>query len=117
MMFITKKYLPRRTVLRGLGATVALPLLDAMLPAATALAQTAASPKTRASFLYIPHGAIMSAWTPTAEGKDFELPLILRPLAPFRDRLLIVSGLAAPLAGPSPGESGGEHSRSAAVYL
>ena len=67
-MFITKKHLSRRTFLRGAGVTVGLPLLDAMIPAWTALAQTAASPKPRMGFMYLPHGAIMDQWTPAAEG-------------------------------------------------
>src|SRR4051794_4846634 len=92
-MFVTKKYLSRRTVLRGLGATVALPLLDAMIPAGTALAQTAAAPKSKLAFVYFPHGAIMSQWTPAAEGKSFEMPPLLAPLAPFKSQLTIVSGL------------------------
>ena len=65
-MFITRKHLPRRTFLRGLGASVALPLLDAMVPASTALAQTAAAPAPRMGFFYFPHGAVMDHWTPTA---------------------------------------------------
>ncbi len=92
-MFITKKHLSRRTVLQGIGATVSLPLLDAMIPARTALAQTAAKPVPRIGFVYFPHGAIMSNWTPSAEGAEFELPPILAPLAPFKPQLTIVSGL------------------------
>ncbi len=92
-MFIAKRHLPRRTFLRGAGATVALPLLDAMIPAATALAQTAAAPAPRMGFFYFPHGAVMDRWTPAAAGRDFDLPQILAPLAPFRDRMTIVSGL------------------------
>jgi len=92
-MFITKKFLSRRTVLRGAGASIALPLLDAMIPAATALAQTAAAAKPRLAFIYFPHGAIMDHWTPTAEGRDFEMSPILKPLEPFKDKLTIVSGL------------------------
>ena len=72
-MFITKKHLSRRTFLRGAGVAVGLPLLDAMVPAWTALAQTAASPKPRMGFMYLPHGAIMEQWTPAAEGTGFEL--------------------------------------------
>ncbi|HET8699092.1 MAG TPA: hypothetical protein VFO94_16535, partial [Gammaproteobacteria bacterium] len=78
MTFLTKKHLSRRAVLRGAGATVALPLLDAMLPAATALADTAAQPTTRYAFVHLPHGAIMSKFTPKAVGKDFELSPILK---------------------------------------
>ena len=92
-MFITKKHLSRRTFLRGAGVTVGLPLLDAMIPAWTALAQTAASPKPRMGFMYLPHGAIMEHWTPVAEGTSFELTPILKPLAPFQKQLTIISGL------------------------
>jgi uncharacterized protein DUF1552 len=92
-MFITKKHLSRRTVLRGIGATVSLPLLDAMIPARTALAQTAAAPKVRMGFVYFPHGAIMSKWTPEAEGSQFDLLPVLEPLQPFKRQLTIVSGL------------------------
>ena len=92
-MFITKKHLSRRTFLRGAGVAVGLPLLDAMIPAWTALAQTAAAPKPRMGFIYLPHGAIMEHWTPAAEGTNFELPPILKPLAPFKKQLTIVSGL------------------------
>jgi len=92
-MFMTRKCLPRRTFLRGLGASVALPLLDAMVPAGTALAQTAAAPRPRMGFIYFPHGAVMDRWTPPTAGRDFELPQILAPLAPFRDQMTIVSNL------------------------
>jgi hypothetical protein len=108
-MFITKKYLSRRVVLRGLGASVALPLLDAMIPAATALADTAAAPQPRLMFVYFPHGAVMDKWTPKADGANFDLPPILAPLAPFQKQLTIVSGLenksaiAAPVHAITPG--------------
>jgi len=92
-MYITRKHLSRRTVLRGAGASIALPLLDAMIPAATALAQTAAAAKPRLAFIYFPHGAIMDHWTPAREGADFEMSPILKPLEPFRSKLTIVSGL------------------------
>ena len=86
MSFITKKHLPRRTFLRGImGATVALPLLDSMIPSMTALAATAANPKSRLGFIYVPHGAVMDKFTPTAEGAGFEFTPILSPLEPFRD--------------------------------
>ena len=83
-MFITKKHLSRRTVLRGAGASVALPLLDAMIPAATALAQTAANPQPRLGFVFFPHGAVMERWVPTATGSDFDVSEILMPAAKFR---------------------------------
>jgi hypothetical protein len=92
-MFITKKHLSRRTVLRGLSATVALPLLDAMVPARTALAQTAAAPALRFGTIYVPHGVIMDAWMPKQVGADFEMPLILTPLESLRPHINIVSGL------------------------
>jgi hypothetical protein len=78
-MMITKKAIPRRTVLRGLGVTVALPLLDSMVPAATALAQTPAAPTSRFGFVYVPHGSIMREWTPAQEGTNFEFSPILKP--------------------------------------
>jgi hypothetical protein len=93
-MFITKKHLPRRTFLRGVGTAMALPLLDAMIPARTALAQTAANPAPHLGFIYFPHGAVMNLWTPKTEGATFELPQILKPLAPFQNHLTVVSGLA-----------------------
>ena len=93
-MFITKKHLPRRTFLRGVGTAMALPLLDAMIPARTALAQTAANPAPHLGFIYFPHGAIMGQWTPKTEGANFELSPILKPLAPFQKQLTVVSGLA-----------------------
>ena len=92
-MFVTKKHLSRRTVLRGLGATVALPLLDAMIPARTALAQTAANPLPRMGFIYFPHGAIMDKWTPAQDGTAFDLPPILQALEPFKRQLTVVTGL------------------------
>src|SRR5215470_4747835 len=92
-MFIAKKHLSRRTFLRGAGVTLGLPLLDAMIPAATALSQTAAKPAPRMAFIYIPHGAVMDRWSPKATGKTFEFSQILKPLEPFRDQITIVSGL------------------------
>ena len=94
-MSITKRSLPRRTVLRGLGATIGLPILDAMVPAFTALAKAAAKPVHRFQAFYVPNGMAMPHWTPTTEGSDFELTPILKPLAPFRKQLLVLSGLQA----------------------
>ena len=119
-MFITKKHLSRRAVLRGGGAAIALPLLDSMIPAGTALAQTAAQPQSRLGCIYIPHGATMDKWTPAGEGTAFEFSEILEPLAAFRDRLCIVSDLAhAPVAPWSGEDTGGaeNHVRAAAVFL
>jgi hypothetical protein len=95
-MFITRRALPRRTFLRGVGATIGLPFLDSMAPALKALAATAAAPAKRLGFVYVPHGVILNQWTPAASGSGFDLPAILKPLEPFRDRLTIVSNLARP---------------------
>jgi hypothetical protein len=111
-MFITKRHLSRRTFLRGAGATIALPLLDAMIPAATALAQTAAKPMPRMGFIYIPHGSVMDRWSPKATGKDFEFSQILKPLAPFKDHVTIVSGLRN-----KPAESTSAHATTAGTWL
>src|SRR6266850_6685408 len=92
-MFITRKHLHRRTFLKAAGATVALPLLDAMVPARTLLAATAAKPAPRLGFVYLPHGAIMDRWTPAQEGANFEFTPILKPLEPFREYVDVVSGL------------------------
>ena len=115
-MIISKVALPRRTFLRGLGATVALPLLDAMVPAAPALAQTAASPARRLGFVYVPNGVIQEQWVPAATGAGFDFSPILSPLAPFRDRLLVLSGLAHRQA-DSFGDGNGDHPRATAVWL
>jgi hypothetical protein len=92
-MFISKMSLPRRTFLRGMGVTVALPLLEAMVPAATTLAASVAKRPTRAGFIYIPHGADMTSWTPSSAGANFELSRTLAPLAPFKESLVVVSNL------------------------
>jgi hypothetical protein len=116
-MIITKMALPRRTFLRGLGVTVALPLLDAMVPALTAASKTAAAPVRRLGFVYIPNGAIMDQWTPAAEGKAFEFSPILKSLEAHRDRLVVVSNLASRPAEAAEGEGSGDHARASAVWL
>jgi hypothetical protein len=119
-MFITKKHLSRRTLLRGAGAAIALPLLDSMIPARTALAQTAAAPKARLGCIYIPHGVTMDKWTPSTTGKNFELTEILSPLAPVRDQICVISGLTHAPVAPWPGEDSGganNHNRAGAVFL
>ncbi len=115
-MTITKLALPRRTFLRGIGASLALPLLDAMVPAATALAQTAANPVRRLGFVYIPNGVIQDQWVPATTGAGFDFSPTLSPLAPFRDRLLVASGLAHRQA-DSFGDGNGDHPRATAVWL
>ena len=92
--YLSRRTLSRRAVLRGGGATIALPLLSAMVPAVTA---SAATPRARFACIYIPHGAIMRQWTP-ADGPGLALMPILRSLEPFRDRLNVVSDLKLPLA-------------------
>jgi hypothetical protein len=109
-VFLTKKHLSRRTFLRGTGVALGLPFLDAMVPAATALAQTAAAPKTRAGFFYLPHGAIMNntpfgkevdAWTSTGKGADFKLGHILQPLEPFKKYVTTFDNIENTAAGGS----------------
>jgi Protein of unknown function (DUF1552) len=118
MRLITKKHLRRRTFLRGMGATLSLPLLESMIPAQTPLAQTAAQPQIRLGLCFIPHGAVISNWTPIGEGADFEISRTLKPLEPFQDQLVVVSNLAHRNAAPAgPGDNGGDHTRSPAVYL
>jgi hypothetical protein len=116
-MIITKMALPRRTFLRGMGATIALPLLDAMVPALTAQSRTAAAPVPRLAFVYIPNGAIMDQWTPTVEGKAFEFTPILKSLEPHRDRVVVVSNLDSRPAEAAEGEGSGDHARASAVWL
>ena len=117
MNFITKKHLPRRTFLRGAGATIALPLLDSMVAAQTPLARTAANPRSRLGCIYVPHGATMDKWTPAQEGKGFEFTETLKPLEKYRDRLVVVSNLAHPQAAGVGSDAGADHARSAAVFL
>ena len=115
-MIITKKVIPRRAFLQGVGATLALPLLDAMVPA---FAQSGpAKPVSRLSFVYTPNGMIMDGWTPKTEGAGFALTPILQPLAAFRDKFLVLSGLCNNVADPLPGEGQtAPHERAGATYL
>ena len=112
-MFLTKKSLPRRTVLRGLGAAVTLPLLDAMLPAFVPMAKAAAKPRMRFGAVYFPNGAIMQQLTPKTVGAGFEFTPILKPLEPFRDSLIVVTNLTR----SHPGSQFGDHAVSAAGFL
>lgn len=114
-MFITKRHLSRRTVLRGLGATLALPLLDSMVPALTAQSRTAAAPLTRFGVFYVPNGMSMPYWYPQAEGPLDALPPTLRSLDAFKDRVLICGGLDDESANLVKG--GGDHARSAGTFL
>ena len=108
-MFITKKKISRRTVLRGAGVALALPLLDAMIPAATALAQTAAAPKPRFVGLFVPHGMAPGYWVPEKVGTDFDFPFNFKPLEPYRKHVTILSGLHSRSAEPPPGATGADH--------
>src|SRR5688500_15058100 len=119
-MFISKKHVSRRTFLRGSGAMVALPFLDAMVPAQTPIRNTAAAAKTRLACFYVPHGATMDKWTPAMEGSGFAFTEILKPLEPFREHVNIISGLAHPYvagAGGADVSAGANHTRAAAVFL
>src|SRR5450631_3073692 len=117
MAYITRKYLPRRTFLRGMGVTLSLPLLESMIPAQTPLAKTAASPKSRLSCIYVPHGATMDKWTPAQKGSGFELTEILSPLEKFRDQVCVISNLGHANAAGVGSDAGADHARSAAVFL
>jgi hypothetical protein len=111
-MFVTKRALPRRTFLRGVGTTMALPLLESMVPALTALAQTPASPPQRFGAIYFPNGATMKHWMPDTTGAGFEYKTILKPLEPFRDRANVFGNLSR--AG---GKSVTDHAVSSAGWL
>ncbi len=115
-MIVTKTAISRRTVLRGLGTTLALPLLDAMVPALTAAANTPAKAVRRLGVIYHPNGVIYQNWLPQGVGTDFEFSPILLPLEPFRDKLIVVTGLACQPA-EALGDGGGDHSRASGSYL
>ena len=104
-MFLTSKSLPRRTVLRGLGATIALPFLDAMTPALVRASQRT-KPAHRFLAFYVPNGMAMEYWSPKGEGSGFELSPILEPLRPFRDQMLVLSGIHANWVAIHAGASG-----------
>ena len=115
-MIIDRIALPRRTFLRGMGAALALPLLDAMTPALTALRRTAAAPPLRLGFVFVPNGLILRDFLPRTAGRGFDLPRILAPLAPYREQLTVVSGLAN-AAGDALDASSGPHSRGSGCWL
>jgi len=115
-MIVMKKAISRRTILRGLGATIGLPLLDAMVPAMTALAQTPAKVVRRFGAVYHPNGVIYDKWLPTGVGSNFELSPTLAGLAPFKDKLVVVTGLYADQA-EALGDGGGDHSRACGAWL
>jgi hypothetical protein len=108
-MFITKKHIPRRAFLHGTGMALALPFLESMVPAQTPLRKTAANPKTRFTGIFVPHGMAPGYWVPKTQGKGFEFPMIMKPLEPFRDQTVIMSGLWSKSAEPPPGVTGADH--------
>src|SRR5437016_1902098 len=108
-MFITKKHIPRRTVLKGAGAALALPLLEAMVPAATAMAQTAAKPKSRFVGCFVPHGMAPGYWIPEKEGTGFDFTFCFKPLEPYKDHVTLLSGLHSRSAEHPPGVTGADH--------
>jgi len=115
-MIALKKALSRRTVLRGLGTTIALPLLDAMVPALTALQKTPAAPVRRLGVVYHPNGVIYENWLPKGTGRDFTLSPVLEPLEPFKNQLIVVTNLSSHQA-EALGDGGGDHSRASGSYL
>ena len=115
-MILTKKHLPRRTFLKGMGATIALPMLDAMSPALSAFGRSAAQSPLRLAFTYVPNGITMADWTPSGAGAAFELSRVMKPMAPFRQDMSILSGLAH-RNGMALGDGPGDHARAAASYL
>ena len=117
MSIVTRKHLPRRTFLRGLGVTLALPLLDGMIPAFSSSRLKAAMRARRFGAIYVPNGVEMRAWTPAVEGPGFELTPVLSPLAPFRDQMVVLSGLCDKVAVPLPGEGIGDHARASSTWL
>jgi hypothetical protein len=114
-MFISKKFIPRRTFLRGAGVTLGLPLLDSMVPAQTPLNKTAAVPPKRFLGIWHPHGAAPGYWSPLQEGSNFEFSFITKPLEPFRDRVTLISGMDMPEAMANTEEPGGDHARGAVL--
>jgi Protein of unknown function (DUF1552) len=111
MKFVTRRHIPRRSFLKGAGTAIALPFLDAMVPAFAAAGATK-SP-VRMAFMYVPNGIIMKDWTPATDGRSFEIPRILKPLEPFREDLLVLTGLAHRTGDGA----AGDHTRASATYL
>jgi hypothetical protein len=114
-MMIFKKSIPRRTFLRGAGASLALPFLDAMVPAFAA--SEAARPPRRLGYIYLPTGRIIDNWTPKTQGQDYDMTPSLAPFAPYREKMLVLSGLDLKAADFKPGEAGAEHPRSCGSFL
>src|SRR5262245_24188064 len=121
-MFITKKHLERRTFLRGMGTVLALPLLDAMVPALSAMQRTAATGPRRLGFVYLPNGVSMNFkgvnyWRPVGEGTTFEFSPILKPLESFRSQMTVISGLTHRQADVMNDGANGDHTRGTSTWL
>ncbi|RZP26431.1 DUF1552 domain-containing protein, partial [bacterium] len=116
-MIITKTHLPRRTFLRGVGATLALPLLDGMVPAFSPLRLSAAAPVKRLGIVYVPNGIVMDQWTPETTGSGFVMKPVMASFEPYRDQLTVISGLANKQGDALPGEGAGDHARAAGAFL
>jgi hypothetical protein len=116
MTYITKKHVSRRTLLRGLGTALALPLLDSMVPAMNASKGAASGAPVRLGFVYVPNGIIPAAWTPAAAGTGFEFTRTMKPIEAFRDQLTVISGLAQ-INGRALGDGAGDHARAGATWL
>src|SRR5437764_12330860 len=125
-MFITKRHLPRRTFLQGMGAAVALPLLESMIPAQTPLRKTAAAPRSRLACIEMVHGSAGSTqdgvdkhyWMPEKVGSDFDFTIILKPIEQYRDYITVVTQTdLVPAEANRPAEEGADHLRSSAVFL
>jgi len=116
MHFLTKKHLSRRHFLRGTGSIIALPLLDAMIPAGVS-AQNLATPRSRLACIYIAHGAVMKYWTPSTDGTGFDFPQTLKSLEPFRDQLNVISDMRLPAAYGDDASAGANHARSSQTWL
>jgi hypothetical protein len=114
-MFLTKKNISRRTLLRGTGVALSLPLLESMIPAQTLLARTAAVAPKRFVGIWHPHGASPGYWSPLQEGADFDFSFITKPLEPFRNRVTLITGLDMPGAMATAEEPGGDHARGAVL--
>ena len=117
LMIITKTHVPRRTFLRGVGATLALPLLDGMVPAFTPLRLSAAAPVRRLGLVYVPNGIVMDQWTPDETGTGFAMKPVMQSMEPYRNQLTVVSGLANKHGDALPGEGAGDHARAAGAFL
>src|SRR5579871_4871009 len=116
-MYLTGKHLPRRTLLRGMGVSLALPLLDSMIPALQPVAKAAALPKVpRFAGIFSPHGWAPDYWQFKNQGPVGEYPFVLKPIEAWREHITVISGLDATSSMPPAGMAGGDHSRSAAVF-